>query len=71
MVKRTSVNLDMDLVSEASDVLGTDRTTDTLHEALREVVRRQRIGRLARRDFSELTLEAIEEMRKPRTFEWS
>lgn len=71
MVKRTSVNLDMALVSEASDVLGTARTTDTLHEALREIVRRQRLQRLARRDFPDLTLEAIEEMRKSRTFDWS
>jgi Arc/MetJ family transcription regulator len=71
MVKRTSMNLDMDLVNDASEVLGTERTTDTVHEALREIVRRERLRRLARHDFPDLTLEAIEEMRKPRTFKWS
>jgi Arc/MetJ family transcription regulator len=69
MVKRTSVNLDMELVGEASAVLGTERMTETVHAALREVVRRKRLHELAQRDFPDLTLEALEEMRRPRTFD--
>jgi Arc/MetJ family transcription regulator len=65
MVRRTNINLDMDLVDEAARELGTQRTTDTVHEALREVVARARRARLARRDFEDLTPEALERMRKP------
>jgi Arc/MetJ family transcription regulator len=65
MVRRTNINLDMDLVSEAARELGTQRTTDTVHHALREVVARGRRARLARRDFEDLTPEALEEMRRP------
>ncbi len=69
MVKRTSVNLDMDLVSDASDVLGTQRTTDTIHQAMRDVVRRRRLLELAQHDFGGFTLADLEPMRRPRTFE--
>jgi Arc/MetJ family transcription regulator len=55
MVKRTNINLDMDLVHEAAHELGTHRTTDTVHQALREVVARARRARLAQRDFEDLT----------------
>ncbi|HYV17237.1 MAG TPA: type II toxin-antitoxin system VapB family antitoxin [Conexibacter sp.] len=60
---RTTVNLDLDLVREAGVVLGTKRTTDTLHEALRDVVRRERRDRLARHDFADLTLEQLRDVR--------
>jgi Arc/MetJ family transcription regulator len=65
MVRRTNINLDMDLVDEAARELGTRRTTDTVHQALREVVARARRGRLAQRDFEDLTPEALEAMRRP------
>lgn len=65
MVRRTNINLDTDLVDRAAAVLGTRRTTDTVHEALREVVARARRGRLAQRDFEDLTPEAVETMRRP------
>ena len=65
MVRRTNINLDMDLVDEAARELGTHRTTDTVHQALREVVARARRARLARRDFEDLTPEALEAMRRP------
>jgi Arc/MetJ family transcription regulator len=58
MVKRTSLNLDLDLVAKARDALGSNGTTDTVHRALEEVVRRERLRRLAERDFSEYTPEA-------------
>ena len=64
MVRRTNVNLDMDLIAQASAELGTHRTTDTVHEALREIVARARRVRLAQRDFEDLAPEVIEKMRR-------
>jgi Arc/MetJ family transcription regulator len=65
MVRRTNINLDMDLVDQAARELGTRRTTDTVHQALRDVVARARRARLAERDFEDLTPEALQEMRRP------
>jgi Arc/MetJ family transcription regulator len=65
VVKRTNINLDMDLLREAARELGTQRTTDTVHQALREVIARARRARLAQRDFEDLTPEALEAMRRP------
>lgn len=52
VVKRTSLNLDLDLVGKAREVLGSNGTTDTVHRALEEVVRREKLRRLAGYDFS-------------------
>lgn len=68
MMKRTSINLNLDLVNEAKEILGTEQTTETVHRALREVVRREHLRRLAEMDFPDLTLEAIEQMRRGRSF---
>jgi Arc/MetJ family transcription regulator len=65
VVKRTNINLDMDLVHEAAHELGTQRTTDTVHQALREVIARARRARLAQRDFEDLTPDTLEAMRRP------
>lgn len=65
VVRRTNINLDMDLVEQASQALGTRRTTDTVHEALRDVIARARRTRLAQRDFEDLTAESLEAMRRP------
>jgi Arc/MetJ family transcription regulator len=46
MTKRTSLNLDMSLVDEAREVLGTRGTTETVHRALAEVVRQDKLRRL-------------------------
>ena len=56
MVKRTSLNLELDLVAEAREILGSSGTTDTIHRALEDVVRRERLRRLSERRF-ELTPE--------------
>jgi len=64
-VKRTNINLDMGLVEQAAHELGTQRTTDTVHEALRDVIARARRARLAQRDFEGLTPESLEAMRRP------
>ncbi len=42
MRKHTTIDLDADLVREAAGVLGTTRTTDTIHAALAEVVNQRR-----------------------------
>ena len=47
MIKRTSLNLDMSLVDEAREVLGTRATTETVNRALEEVVRQDKLRRLA------------------------
>jgi Arc/MetJ family transcription regulator len=58
VIKRTSLNLNLDLVAEARSVLGSNGTTDTVHRALEDVVRREKLRRLAERDFSEYNDEA-------------
>jgi hypothetical protein len=54
----------VDLVEQAARGLGTERPTDTVHAALRDVVARARRARLAERDFEELTPEALDAMRR-------
>jgi Arc/MetJ family transcription regulator len=65
MVRRTTINLDAELVAQAREVLQTKNTTDTVHGALRDVVRRDRLRRLAERDWG-MTLEDLKEMRRSR-----
>jgi Arc/MetJ family transcription regulator len=67
MVKRTTINLDSELVAQAREALQARNTTDTVHAALREVVRRDRLRRLAEWDFGGMTLDDLREMRRPRT----
>jgi hypothetical protein len=67
MVKRTSLNLELDLVAQARKVLGTRGTTDTVRRALEEVVRRERLRALADETFADLTPEALAELRRWRT----
>ena len=64
VVKRTNINLDMDLVEKAAHELGTRRTTDTVHEALRDVVARARRVRLAQRNFEDLTPDSLDALRR-------
>jgi Arc/MetJ family transcription regulator len=64
-VTRTSMFLDRDLVREAARVLGTDGVTDTVHEALNEVVRMQlRRELLAGDPTFGVTLEELLERRR-------
>lgn len=66
MVKtHTTLDLDRELLHDAAEALGTTRTTDTVHAALREVVARRRRAWLARRDFSELEAH-LSDLRTPR-----
>jgi hypothetical protein len=66
MVKRTSLNLDLVLVAEARSVLHTRGTTDTIHRALEDVVRRDRLQALTERTFEDLTPEALAKLRRTR-----
>jgi len=68
VVKRTSLNLELDLVAEARRVLGTTGTTDTIHRALEEVIRRQRLDELANERFDDLTDEVLDELRRTRNW---
>ncbi len=67
MIKRTSLNLDFDLVGEARSVLGSNGTTDTVHRALEEVVRREKLRRLAEERFADLTPGVLEQLRATRS----
>jgi len=69
VIKRTSLNLDLDLVAEARAVLGTSGTTDTVTRALQETVRREKLRALAAETFEDLTPEALAELRRTRTWE--
>jgi Arc/MetJ family transcription regulator len=67
-IRRTNINLDTELVGAAAAVLGTARTTDTVHAALRAVIDRASRERLAERDFADLTPEVLKQVRHPRQF---
>ncbi len=65
MRKHTTIDLDADLVRAAREVLGTTTTTETIHAALDEIVRRQR--RLGIADLRPaLTLTDLDAMRSHR-----
>ena len=63
-VKRTSLNIDFELVEQARAELGTNGTTDTVHRALEEVVRRAALKRLAQWRFDHLPDDWLEKLRK-------
>ncbi len=63
MIKRTSLNLDLDLVAQARDVLETRTTTETIHRALGEIVRREELRKLAEWR-PEMTPEQLEQLRR-------
>lgn len=67
VTKRTNINLDVDLLDRAAAVLGTRRTTDTVHAALQQVVAQALRRRLAAHDFPDLTPETLEELRRSRS----
>ena len=67
MRRHTTLDLDEDLLRDASIALGTSRTTDTVHAALRDVIARRRRAKIARHAFADLTPDTLAEMRRPRT----
>jgi Arc/MetJ family transcription regulator len=65
--RRTTMNIDHELVARAQEILGTETATATVHKALDEVIRRFYLERLMARDFSGMTEDDVREMRRPRT----
>lgn len=70
MVKRTTIDLDLDELDAAREVLGTTTARETVHVALRQVVRRAKLAHLARLiEQGELDIvspEELAELRRPR-----
>jgi Arc/MetJ family transcription regulator len=64
--QHTTLNLDMGLVAEAQRILGTTRTTETIHRALQEVINREKRQRLLDMGIGDLTPQRLEEMRQNR-----
>jgi Arc/MetJ family transcription regulator len=65
MRKHTTIDIDVDLLQRAAEVLGTTRTIDTIHGALTEVVRRRLRASLFEID-TDLDLAALNEVRAHR-----
>jgi hypothetical protein len=63
-IRRTSLNLDLGLVAEARDVLGTNGTTETIRAALEDVIVRDKLRRLAARTYEDVTPEEFEELER-------
>jgi hypothetical protein len=63
-IRRTSLNLDLGLVAEARDVLGTNGTTETVRAALEDVIVRDKLRRLAERTYEDVTPEELEELER-------
>jgi hypothetical protein len=59
----TPLNVDLTLVREAGEILGTEGTTDTIHAALLEVVNRYKRQQLLEYDFPGLTPESLKTAR--------
>ncbi|MCW2924335.1 MAG: Bacterial antitoxin of type system, VapB [Thermoleophilia bacterium] len=58
--RRTTMNIDHDLVAQAQEVLGTENATATVHAALDDVIRRFHVERLLEWDFNGVTNDEIE-----------
>ena len=63
-IERTSINLDLDLVAEAREILGTNNTTDTVHTAFRDAVRREKLKRLTEMRFDHMPDGWLDELRR-------
>jgi Arc/MetJ family transcription regulator len=63
-IHRTSLRLDRGLVTEAREILRTNGTTDTVRAALEDVIRRDKVRRLAERTNEDVTPEEFEELER-------
>lgn len=68
MRRRTTLNLDDELLRAAREALGTSKTTETIHRALEEAVNRQMRRSLAELPLTDLTPERLNEIRRGREF---
>ena len=67
--RHTTLNLDMELIEEARQVLGTARATETIHLALHAVIDRDKRRRLLEMGMGDLTPERLQELRQNRSFD--
>lgn len=67
MRRRTTIDLDHELVAAASLALQTRRIVDTVHAALEEAVARQRRAQLVQMPLPDLTPASVEAIRASRT----
>lgn len=67
MPKYTTLNVDLDLLREAQQELGTTEKTETIHRALEEAINLRRRQRLAERPLPGLTLESLAQICHNRT----
>jgi hypothetical protein len=65
---RTSLNIPVDLLQKAKAQLGTTSPTEAVTAALEEFVARRQIEALLAMELPDLTLEAVQQMRQPRSF---
>jgi len=63
---RVTVSVDTSALEGAAEALGTAGPTETVNAALVEARRRMLLERSARRTFTHLTPERLEQMRAPR-----
>jgi Arc/MetJ family transcription regulator len=66
--KRTTLVLPVELLQDAERLLGTPSHTEAVIVALEELVARRHREELLRMDWSDLTPEAVDEMRRQREF---
>lgn len=66
MRKHTTLNIDTELLAEAQRELGTTTATETIHQALQEVLNLRSRERLMQLDLSALTPEELGRMRQNR-----
>lgn len=62
----TTINNDMDLLTEVQRELGTATATETIHRALHEVIQLRSRQRLMQLDLSTLSTEDLERIRQDR-----
>lgn len=67
--RHTTLNVDMELIMEAQQIVGTAQVTETIHRALRDVVDREKRRQLLSMDRGDLTPQRLEEMRRNRSFD--
>lgn len=67
--RRTTMNIDHELVSRAQEILGTETATATVHRALDEVIRRFHIEQLLAWEFPDGFWNETKARRRPRQ-EW-
>ncbi len=67
--RHTTLNVDMELIMEAQQIVGTAQVTETIHRALRDVVDREKRRQLLSMDRGDLTPQRLEETRRNRSFD--